>query len=163
MLKRLSKARAARKKGPDARDLAVNKFLQQMEETKVDQTDHESADLQHFWKILLRGMEVKIPFENKHEDEVRRGGEGRKQEVFSVFWLDGTTLYLRKSKECFSDQKGLGAMIKEKAGAKIPLKELRDVGFGGVDGSGVQDDEDEDEMNVSPCLNRVSEALPLSF
>jgi hypothetical protein len=127
-----------------------------MEQTQVDKTDHESADLQHFWKILLRGMEVKIPFENKEDDSVKRGGEGKKQEQFSVFWLDGTTLYLRKSKQCFSDQRGISSMMQEKVGAKIPLKELRDVGFGGVDGSGVEDDEDEDELNASPCLNKVS-------
>ena len=38
----------------------------------------------------------------------------------------------------------------------IPLAELLDVSFGGVDGSGIEDDEDDDEMTISPCLNKVS-------
>jgi len=37
----------------------------------------------------------------------------------------------------------------------IPLAEIREIGFGG-DGIGgtVNDEEDEDELNASPCLNK---------
>jgi hypothetical protein len=154
MLKRVSKA--ARRKGSDARDRAVGKFLNEMVNSKVDKSDLESAELQHFWSLLLRGMEVKIPFQ-----------EGKRREQFSVFWLNGTNLYLRKSKQCFTDKRGITSKVQEKVAVKIPLKELQEVGFGGVDGPGTyetlaaedqQSDTSGSLMNESPCLNKVSAA-----
>lgn len=130
--------------------MAVLKFLQQMEETKVDTEDAESAELQHFWKILLRGMEVKIPFsgKDKRDSESVHG-------VLHIFWLDGTTLYLRKEKVHFSTSGAMSSALARVGTISIPLAEMRDVSFGGQGMGGLmQDDEDEDEENTMACLNK---------
>ena len=164
------------------RQKAVLKFLQQMEETKVDTEDAESAELQHFWKILLRGMEVKIPFSGKDKRD-SESVDG----VLHIFWLDGTTLYLRKEKVHFSSKSGtykkanwVMLAIEKSQGVRcrpsdtclpsagmmsamsrmgtisIPLAEMRDVSFGGEGIGGLLDDEEEeDDMNALPCLNKV--------
>jgi hypothetical protein len=132
------------------RQMAVLKFLEQMEETKVDTEDSESAELQHFWKILLRGMEVKIPFSGKDKRD-SESADG----VLHIFWLDGTTLYLRKEKVHFSQQSAMTAAMSRVGTISIPLAEMRDVTFGGAGVGGLLDDEeDEDELNASPCLNK---------
>jgi hypothetical protein len=73
----------------------------------VDTEDAESAELQHFWKILLRGMEVKIPFSGKDKRD-SESVDG----VLHIFWLDGTTLYLRKEKVHFSSKSGRSSELK---------------------------------------------------
>ena len=48
------------------------------------------------------------------------------------------------------------AMMRRTGGTiAIPLAEIKEISFGGEGiGGTVKDDEDEDELNVSPCLNK---------
>ena len=50
---------AKKKKAKTARERAMVRLMESME-AKVDDTDKSSVELQHFWKIMLRGMQVRI-------------------------------------------------------------------------------------------------------
>lgn len=126
------------------RHLAALKFLEQMDTAPMDEEDTESKELHHFWNLLLRGLEVKVPFSGG------KAGDG----VINVFYLDGHSLYLKKEKVLFSEMNAVSRTAAKRGAICIPLSELRDVGYGGVDKSGKHDEEDEDDLNAAPCLNR---------
>jgi len=63
-------------------------------------------------------------------------------------------LYLKKEKVLFSEMNAVSRTAAKRGAICIPLSELRDVGYGGVDKSGKHDEEDEDDLNAAPCLNR---------
>jgi hypothetical protein len=143
---------------PQPRQLAATKFLEQMDRTQVDEEDEESKELQHLWNLLLRGLEVKVPFtgkENGKENGKDNSERGKNtSSTLKIFYLDGQTLYLRKEKVLFSEKKSSMSVAALKRGTiSIPLCDLRDVCFGGVNKARLSDAE-ADEENLAPALNK---------
>jgi len=126
------------KKRPSPRAIAVEKLLENMDGAVVgDDSDKESSDLHHFWKILLRGIEVKLP---------DKGGPNE----FSVFWMDNKTLFLRKKKGVNAQS---GQFRDKIMGPSMWLGDLCEVRYGRFADEGSTGFEDEEEQSEA-CLNK---------
>ena len=144
----------AKAKRKTARERAMVRLMESME-AKVDETDKSSVELQHFWKIMLRGMQVRVLKRNK-------SGASELMEDFWVFWMNvdtpgGATLFLRPDKV---SKPSTGVKAKFVRGRSMALHDLAEVRYGGLkvglsrDTYGEEDDEDDEEA-AAPALNKM--------
>jgi hypothetical protein len=144
---------AKKKKAKTARERAMVRLMESME-AKVDDTDKSSVELQHFWKIMLRGMQVRILAQVK--------GKGVLSDNFWVFWMSAgaePVLYLRQDKVA---KPATGLKAKLTKGRSMALHQLNEVRYGGLKvgvGAGLageyDEDDEDDEETGAPCLNKM--------
>ena len=143
----------AKAKGKTARERAMVRLMESME-AKVDETDKSSVELQHFWKIMLRGMQVRILAQVK--------GKGVLSDKYWVFWMsagNNPVLFLRQDKVA---KPATGLKAKFTKGRSMALHQLNEVRYGGLKvgvGAGLageyEGEEEDDEETGAPCLNKM--------
>ena len=137
-----------------ARQRASQKLVSSMDD-KVTDGDKTSKELQHFWKIMLRGMQVRVLKRNN-------SGASELMEDFWVFWMNvdtpgGATLFLRPEKVA---KPSTGVKAKFVRGRSMALHDLTEVRYGGLkvglsrDTYGEEEDEDDEEA-AAPALNKM--------